>query len=503
MKASKHLTGLFVLPLLLLFGQLARAQHGTGAILDKKKYARIPIVVPFSDQSYAKLPKKASLKPYCPVPGDQGNTGTCVGWAAAYGARTVIESITQGYTRSRDWKKIDENAFSPSFLYNQLLAKKSEDDCITGGSIHETLDYMRNMGCVRIADFPFEEEDCRKQPGIALKNKAYKHRIKDYQRLSFSHRDGGKVKKVRQSLANQLPVVVGLEIYINLRHELDENYIWHPHVGNTKKAGNHALLVVGYDDDRQLFEIMNSWGPGWGNGGFFYMPYNDFERLVHEAYHILYDKPTSEKPILAHKVSAKIDFRKLETEGSSIYSECLPERHGLMYPQKHAQREYVYEMLFSNPSYSAYQVFLTPGSERLVVYAFSFDPSGQVSLLYPFDAGTLSLYGDDDGASSSNPIIPFADVTVVMPHEDYCLKLDANTGTHNCFLFSEEPLEIDAILSAISIQNGNIEQRLKAVLGPRLTAANRIAYDAYQIGFEAILASREIVPVIVDMKHEK
>jgi C1A family cysteine protease len=37
--------------------------------------------------------------------------------------------------------------------------------------------------------------------------------------------------------------------------------------------GGHAVLAVGYDDSKQRFIVMNSWGTGWGKKGFFTMPY--------------------------------------------------------------------------------------------------------------------------------------------------------------------------------------------------------------------------------------
>ena len=40
-----------------------------------------------------------------------------------------------------------------------------------------------------------------------------------------------------------------------------------------KVVGGHAVLAVGYDDASQRFIIRNSWGPGWGQKGYFTMPY--------------------------------------------------------------------------------------------------------------------------------------------------------------------------------------------------------------------------------------
>jgi C1A family cysteine protease len=37
--------------------------------------------------------------------------------------------------------------------------------------------------------------------------------------------------------------------------------------------GGHAVVAVGYDDSTQRFLVRNSWGSGWGQEGYFTMPY--------------------------------------------------------------------------------------------------------------------------------------------------------------------------------------------------------------------------------------
>jgi hypothetical protein len=44
------------------------------------------------------------------------------------------------------------------------------------------------------------------------------------------------------------------------------------------KVGGHEILIVG--DDMTKLIIQNSWGPGWGRGGRFYLTYTDFEQLM-------------------------------------------------------------------------------------------------------------------------------------------------------------------------------------------------------------------------------
>lgn len=38
-------------------------------------------------------------------------------------------------------------------------------------------------------------------------------------------------------------------------------------------VGNHAVMAVGYEEERQQFIVRNSWGPKWGMAGYFWLPY--------------------------------------------------------------------------------------------------------------------------------------------------------------------------------------------------------------------------------------
>eukprot|EP01034_Spumella_vulgaris_P041037 gene41037-50776_t len=36
---------------------------------------------------------------------------------------------------------------------------------------------------------------------------------------------------------------------------------------------SHAVCMVGYDESRRVWIMRNSWGPDWGDHGYFYLPY--------------------------------------------------------------------------------------------------------------------------------------------------------------------------------------------------------------------------------------
>ena len=90
-----------------------------GAILDQALYNSLPKKAEQLSRSYTAIPKEYSLKQYAPVPGNQGAYGTCVGWASAYAARTIAESIALNRI---DKSLITNNVFSPIFVYKGSYA---------------------------------------------------------------------------------------------------------------------------------------------------------------------------------------------------------------------------------------------------------------------------------------------------------------------------------------------------------------------------------------------
>ena len=44
-----------------------------------------------------------------------------------------------------------------------------------------------------------------------------------------------------------------------------------------RMLGGHAVLLVGYDDNKQLYKFRNSYGTGWGVEGYGYLPYQYVE----------------------------------------------------------------------------------------------------------------------------------------------------------------------------------------------------------------------------------
>jgi C1A family cysteine protease len=49
--------------------------------------------------------------------------------------------------------------------------------------------------------------------------------------------------------------------------------VYHHTTGGVQ--GGHCVCVVGYDDTQSCWICKNSWGPAWGENGFFRIKYGD------------------------------------------------------------------------------------------------------------------------------------------------------------------------------------------------------------------------------------
>ncbi len=266
---------LFVLFLLLLSSLPAQQRFPAGVIFDEDAYETVPLQESLPG---LRLSPSHSLRAYAPTPQDQGSYNNCVGWSVAYAARTILLAREKGWTRT---DQINSYAFSPSFTY-KLVSK--DNSCESAVSIEEALYAMTRQGAIFMRDLP---TPCiRRLPYNALA-RAQNYKIDAYKRLFYKDAEAkNRVNSVKQALAQGQPVILGMRCTPSFE-QADGEAVWMPQEpSSTRQYYGHALTVVGYDDNRYggAFELMNSWGTGWGKGGFIWVRYADFASFSKYAY---------------------------------------------------------------------------------------------------------------------------------------------------------------------------------------------------------------------------
>ncbi|MBL7954351.1 MAG: hypothetical protein JNJ91_04885 [Flavobacteriales bacterium] len=259
----------------------------TGGNMDPAVYDKAEVFEPLADNVNAPLPERHSLEQYAPKRQNQGQQGSCVAWASAYAARTIVQAAAT---------KQDPNstAFSPAFMYNQIKIENS--DC-QGSYIQRAMDQMKGGGALPYSQFGYTDESCAKLPTEEQRRQASQFRIKGSQRLSKSDDPRSMVDMVamKQQLAQGSPIVIGMMVGGSFMQDMMGQDKWLPTQSDyaMRGFGGHAMCVIGYDDykfqneyEKPMggFQIMNSWGPEWGKNGLAWVSYDDFAHFTKEAY---------------------------------------------------------------------------------------------------------------------------------------------------------------------------------------------------------------------------
>lgn len=221
------------------------------------------------DSHFIQLPQQIDLKPYCPEVKHQGDLFSCVGWAIGYAALTIERAVANHCT---DQQVITHNASSALFIFNQLPREKGPQ----GSRLTDAIAFLEANGDCLARHFDADVNNGKKQPTEELMQAACAFRIASAKVLfTKNEKPDAKVQRTKAALACQKPVTVGMAVRRNFLQLINALYWW-PDLGDTTPAGGHALVVVGYDDRKKAFQLMNSWGKEWGKGGFIWIKYEAF-----------------------------------------------------------------------------------------------------------------------------------------------------------------------------------------------------------------------------------
>jgi len=212
------------------------------------------------------LPDAVDLSGRFPRPGDQGNQGSCVGWAVGYAARSYYAQAREGSPPN------PAGVVSPAYIYNSI--RDPGGDCDSGSSISDALKLLQR-GAVSLAEYPYDERSCSRPPA-SIAGQATRFRITGYGRF----RDHRRLDDVKGELAKGNPVIFGARYSADF-HKLKGGIY---RGGGVEDDGGHATTLVGYDDRRQAFKLINSWGPSWGQGGFGWIAYDTWAARTKYAY---------------------------------------------------------------------------------------------------------------------------------------------------------------------------------------------------------------------------
>lgn len=260
-----------LLVILMLVTSSALAQSN-GLILDDEAYKQAILADTITDSTRGGgLPDEVDLRRYCPIAGDQGDLPSCVAWSLA-NALTIHQAKKQGITNQ---EAIHQIRFSVAYIYNQINYKGL---CDMGATMTSGLNLLKEKGDCPAYALPYTEQ-CIPKPNSQHNKKAEKYKIKGKRKLfSQSASVDTKINRILDELSVGHPVVIAMNVPYNFRSYIPAPYT--PWPGDEP----HAMLVVGYNDQYNFFTVMNSYGPHWGDDGFFHLDWNTLGQQVIYGY---------------------------------------------------------------------------------------------------------------------------------------------------------------------------------------------------------------------------
>jgi C1A family cysteine protease len=201
---------------------------------------------------------------------DQGQQGSCLSFA--------LTSIFEYIMKVNHKEDCD---LSEAFLYYNArnLDENETTNEDNGSRFHPSIAALSKYGLALEKLWPYSEDTYSTRPSEqAYEDAATRKLVKA---LNVDHT----VYAIKSALADGYPVAASFVLYpsffsnngyvsIPTAEEREDNT---EKTEEQKRHNRHAMVIVGYSDELQMFIVRNSWGRGWGDKGYCYIPYEYIE----------------------------------------------------------------------------------------------------------------------------------------------------------------------------------------------------------------------------------
>jgi hypothetical protein len=204
------------------------------------------------------VPQRVDLREWGGPIKDQGTEGSCTGHAFS----SAREWIARKYEKASP-------VLSPQCLYVEELIAGGSFPRDEGAPPRTACQVLTAKGCCEASLYPYVVGKLTAPTPEQAQN-ALKYKTGAYHRI-------GSLLDFLSCLADPTPwpVLVGFTVCESFMSQqlADRGVMQLPKPGKGQRGG-HEVLCLGYDFPRQLALMQNSWGDGWGQRGYFWMPFD-------------------------------------------------------------------------------------------------------------------------------------------------------------------------------------------------------------------------------------
>lgn len=214
--------------------------------------------------------KVIDMRDRCPSIYDQGKLGSCTANAVCGNyafiymkEHNIAPNINENIVLNTD----TEEFFSRLFVYWNERKLEGTTDTDSGASLRDGITVIHKSGVPLEKYWPYDITKFAVEPDDAAKVCAQHHLAITYAKLKKDP------NQLRQCLANGDPFVFGFTVYESFESaNTAATGIMTVPKSSEKILGGHAVMCVGYDYNKKVWIVRNSWGNEWGDKGYFYMP---------------------------------------------------------------------------------------------------------------------------------------------------------------------------------------------------------------------------------------
>lgn len=225
-------------------------------------------------KSLLKVQNKMDLRKWCSPVEDQQSIGSCTAHAGV--------GMLEYFERRAFGEHIDASRL---FLYKvtRNLAGNTGD---TGAYLRTTMGALAMFGVPPENYWTYEISKFDEEPTSFIYSLAQNFQALKYYRLDVTGVTAEKLlEKIKENIILGLPAMFGFTVYSSYEQATKTGKIPFP-TPNENTVGGHAVMAVGFDDDMKIKNtvpgseetkgailIRNSWGTGWGEDGYGWLPY--------------------------------------------------------------------------------------------------------------------------------------------------------------------------------------------------------------------------------------